>query len=206
MIDDAVPTRIGSGETGRRRRRHDPHRRQRIARAAVEVLRRDGVLALNHRNVAEEADVPLGSTTYHYRRLDDLLAAALQRISDEEIEILEQWQAVCDLDEDLIGGLVDLLVLYCDQRRAMSILEYEVHVLAYRRPIMRELSRRWDRSLNEILRRHMSSADADLVIAMMDGVMLNNLTGDDPLLADWARYCLSKVLPADKPHESRSAV
>jgi TetR/AcrR family transcriptional regulator, regulator of biofilm formation and stress response len=180
----------------RRRRRRDPDRRHRIARAAVEVLHRDGVLALSHRAVAEEADVPLGSTTYHFQGLDDLLAAALEWISDEEIRILDEWQAAWDLDENLIAALVDLLLIYCNQRRAMSILEYEVHVLAYRRPVMRELSRRWDRALNEILSRYMSSADADLVIAMMDGVMLNNLTDDSPLLKDWARFCLAKVVPA----------
>jgi TetR/AcrR family transcriptional regulator, regulator of biofilm formation and stress response len=180
----------------RRRRRRDPDRRHRIARAAVEVLHRDGVLALSHRAVAEEADVPLGSTTYHFQGLDDLLAAALEWISDEEIRILDEWQAAWDLDENLMAALVDLLLIYCNQRRAMSILEYEVHVLAYRRPVMRELSRRWDRALNEILSRYMSSADADLVIAMMDGVMLNNLTVDSPLLKDWARFCLAKVVPA----------
>jgi DNA-binding transcriptional regulator YbjK len=180
----------------RRRRRRDPDRRHRIARAAVEVLHRDGVLALSHRAVAEEADVPLGSTTYHFQGLDDLLAAALEWISDEEIRILDEWQAAWDLDENLMAALVDLLLIYCNQRRAMSILEYEVHVLAYRRPVMRELSRRWDRALNEILSRYMSSADADLVIAMMDGVMLNNLTDDSPLLKDWARFCLAKVVPA----------
>lgn len=198
MIDrtKALPTDSADAKTGHRRRRHDPDRRQRIARAAVDVLHRDGVLALNHRAVAEEADVPLGSTTYHFRGLDDLLTAALERISDEEIRIIDEWQAARDLDEDLIGALVELLLLYCNQRRAMSILEYEIHVLAYRRPIMRELSRRWDRALNGILSRYMSSTDADLVIAMMDGVMLNNLTGDEPLLKDWARYCLVKVLPA----------
>jgi TetR/AcrR family transcriptional regulator, regulator of biofilm formation and stress response len=185
-----------ASSTARRRRRHDPDRRERIARAAVVVLHRDGVLALNHRAVAEEADVPLGSTTYHFQGLDDLLAAALEWISDEEIRILDDWQAARDLKGNLMAALVDLLLIYCNQRRAMSILEYEVHVLAYRRPVMRELSRRWDRALNEVLSRYMSSADADLVIAMMDGVMLNNLTGDEPLAKEWAHYCLAKVVPA----------
>jgi DNA-binding transcriptional regulator YbjK len=159
------------------------------------VLRRDGVLALNHRAVAAEADVPLGSVTYHYRTLDDVLAAALESISDDELQVLNDWQENWDLERDLMASLVALLTLYCNDRRAMSILEYEVHVLAYRRPIMREPSRRWDRALHEILNRYMSSADADLVIAMMDGVMLNNLTDDDPLTAEWAEFCLAKVMP-----------
>lgn len=199
-LETSVATSQNPPETshkhgGQRRRRHDPQRRSRIARAAVAVLRRDGVLALSHRAVAEEADVPLGSTTYHYRNLDDLLAAALECISGEELDVLTDWESRWNLEVDLMDGLVELLMTYCNGRRALSILEYEVHVLAFRRPIMRAPSRRWDRALHRTLSRHVGCTDADLVIAMLDGVMLNNLTENDLLTADWARYCLGKVIP-----------
>ncbi|MGW1284542.1 TetR/AcrR family transcriptional regulator, partial [Streptomyces sp. NPDC002586] len=52
-------------------RRHDPERRQRIIDAAIRVVGRDGIAGLSHRSVAAEADVPLGSTTYHFATLEE---------------------------------------------------------------------------------------------------------------------------------------
>ena len=60
-------------------RRYDPERRQRIIDAAIRVAELKGIAALSHRTVAAEADVPLGSTTYHFAGLDELLVAALDR-------------------------------------------------------------------------------------------------------------------------------
>ncbi|MGO4588851.1 TetR/AcrR family transcriptional regulator [Paenarthrobacter sp. 2TAF44] len=179
----------------RRPRRHDPDRRKRLTQAAAEVLERDGILALNHRAVAAYADVPLGSITYHFDDLDGLLAAALEWISEGELRVLEQWRLSWDLREDLENALVDLVLLYTNDRRDVSILEYEVHVLAYRRPALRPLNQRWEIAFAGILRPHLSEDDIRLVIAMFDGIMLYGLGLDEPLDEGWARASLRKVLP-----------
>ena len=49
-----------------------------IARAVIDVVARHGLRRLTHRKVAEAAGVPLGSTTYHFETLDDLMAAGLR--------------------------------------------------------------------------------------------------------------------------------
>ncbi|MYX24216.1 TetR family transcriptional regulator, partial [Streptomyces sp. SID8380] len=63
-------------------RRYDPDRRQRIIDAAIRVVGRSGIAGLSHRSAAAEADVPLGSTTYHFATLDDLLVAALRQVNE----------------------------------------------------------------------------------------------------------------------------
>lgn len=63
-------------------RRHDPERRERIIEAAIRVVGAHGIAGLSHRSVAAEADVPLGSTTYHFASLDELLVAALRRCNE----------------------------------------------------------------------------------------------------------------------------
>lgn len=188
--------RENRGKTTRRPRRHDPDRRKRLTQAAAEVLKRDGFLALNHRTVAAHADVPLGSITYHFDDLDGLLAAALEWISDGELEVLEQWQHSWDLGRNLEDALVNLVLLYTNTRREMSILEYEVHVLAYRRPEMRSLNQRWEVAFAGLLQPHLSDMEIRLVIAMFDGIMLYGLSLDGPLDEEWARTCLQKVLPS----------
>ena len=54
-----------------RTRRYDPDRKDRILEAALEVIADHGVAGTTHRSIAARADVPLGSTTYHFETLDD---------------------------------------------------------------------------------------------------------------------------------------
>ena len=70
----ADPTRQVRGE----------RRRQAILEAALRLISQHGVGALTHRAVAEEADVPLASTTYYFDSLDELLDGALHLFVDEE--------------------------------------------------------------------------------------------------------------------------
>ncbi|WHP19186.1 hypothetical protein [Cellulomonas sp. ES6] len=51
-------------------------RREQLARAAADLVREQGPAALSHRAVAARAGLPLAATTYYYRGLDDLAAAA----------------------------------------------------------------------------------------------------------------------------------
>ncbi|WP_032796765.1 TetR/AcrR family transcriptional regulator, partial [Streptomyces sp. HCCB10043] len=69
-------------------RRYDPERRTRIIDAALTVIAADGMAGLSHRTVAAEADVPLGSTTYHFASLDELLVAALRRCNENFVQAL----------------------------------------------------------------------------------------------------------------------
>lgn len=64
---------------GRRTRRHDSRRRERVLDAALDVFAEDGVAGITHRKVAARADVPLGSVTYHFASLTDLCTRAFAR-------------------------------------------------------------------------------------------------------------------------------
>ena len=68
------PTRQARGE----------RRRQAILEAALRLISERGVDAVSHRAVAEEAGVPLASTTYYFESLDELLEGALRLFVDEE--------------------------------------------------------------------------------------------------------------------------
>jgi DNA-binding transcriptional regulator YbjK len=132
--------------------------------------------------------------TYHFRDLDALLGAALEWISGEEIRILENWQQRWDLETQLEDALVDLVLLYTNERRLESMLEYEVHILAYRSPSMKDLNTRWERAFTDILAPHLSTTGCELVIAMFDGIMLYGLGRDGPLEEAWARGALRRVI------------
>ena len=51
----------------------DPRRRERILAAALDLIAEEGVAGVSHRKIAARAGVPLGSMTYHFTGIDELL-------------------------------------------------------------------------------------------------------------------------------------
>jgi AcrR family transcriptional regulator len=67
--------------------------RQSIVAATQQVIAREGVGAVSHRSVAQEAGVNLSLTTYYFVDLYDLIAAAFKAFSDGgQGELSDQWQ------------------------------------------------------------------------------------------------------------------
>lgn len=62
---------------------NDPGRRSRILQATLEVITADGVQAATYRRVASHARVPLGSMTYYFRSLEDLIVSAIDSTRSE---------------------------------------------------------------------------------------------------------------------------
>ncbi|MDP9229006.1 MAG: TetR family transcriptional regulator, partial [Actinomycetota bacterium] len=112
-------------------------RRTALIEAAVKLLGEQGRQAVTHRAVAEEAGVPLGSTTYYFDSRDDLLAQALRQISDREIanasETAKRLQAA-EGPEQLADALVDWLVKSVRPGRNLYIAQWELWLEAARRP------------------------------------------------------------------------
>lgn len=64
------------------RRRYDPDRRNRIIEAALDVIEVHGVAGATHRRIAEAANVPLGSMSYHFNGLDEVFVAAVSQLAE----------------------------------------------------------------------------------------------------------------------------
>lgn len=52
--------------------------KNKILTATLEIIKTQGMRAVRHRAVAAEAGVPLGSTTYHFCSIDDLISSAFE--------------------------------------------------------------------------------------------------------------------------------
>ena len=71
-------------------------RRQLLADAAIAVIGGGGMRALTHRAVDTAADVPPGTTSYHFRTRRELLRGVLNRIADISTERLARLQGSPD--------------------------------------------------------------------------------------------------------------
>ena len=169
-------------------RRYDPARRQRIIDAAIRVVADRGIAGLSHRSAAAEADVPLGSTTYHFKTLDDLLVAALRQANAGFVLVPDVW------DGDLAGALARLLGELLAADRGRAELEYELYLAALRRPVLRPIAAQWCEAFAATLAEHTDPVTARALVAVFDGICLQVLLTDIPYDEAYAREVLSRVL------------
>ena len=156
-----------------RARRHDPDRRERIIEACLDVIAERGVAGTSHRQVAAAADVPLGSMTYHFTGMDELLHEAFARFTRSVIEQFEQRMAsAADVDEakQAVACLITDDVF--DTQRDL-VLTHELYTLAARNPSFRDLTNTWMRSSRTALERHFDPVTARLIDAAIEGLTIH---------------------------------
>ncbi|MFF9014266.1 TetR/AcrR family transcriptional regulator [Streptomyces sp. NPDC014870] len=181
-----------------RARRHDPERRQRIVDAALRVVGARGIAGLSHRTVAAEADVPLGSTTYHFASLDELLVAALRQANEGFGRQLRERAALPAMEADLAGTLARLMGEWVGGERTGVELEYELYLAALRRPALRPVAAEWTEAVTQALSRHTDPVTARALVALMDGICLQVLLTGAEYDEAYARAMLARLL-ADRP-------
>ncbi|MFI8823237.1 TetR/AcrR family transcriptional regulator [Streptomyces sp. NPDC053431] len=177
-----------------RPRRHDPDRRERIVDAALRVVGRDGIAGLSHRTVAAEADVPLGSTTYHFASLDELLVAALRRANATFGRTLRDSPELADPDTDLATALARIMGRWLGGDRREAELAYELYLAALRRPALRPVADEWVDEVRTALAGRTDPATARGLVAMTDGLSLMYLLGGHGYEEEYARSMLARVL------------
>ncbi|WP_412078368.1 TetR/AcrR family transcriptional regulator [Streptomyces xanthophaeus] len=176
------------------RRRYDPERRQRIIDAAIRVVGAKGIAGLSHRSVAAEADVPLGSTTYHFKTLDDLLVAALHQANQAFAQAVAASPALADPEADLAEALARLLGECLAGDRSRVELEYELYLAALRRPALRPVAAQWCESVVAALAPRTDPVTARALVAVMDGIGLQVLLTAAEYDEPYAREVLGRVL------------
>lgn len=159
----------------------DPERPDRIARAAIAVIAEHGITGLTHRKVAAAAGVPLGSTTYHFATLDDLLAAALDEAARRSVAKLRAWEEAVDPEADLAVGLADFVVTSICQDRDDTMAEYNLYALALHRPELRQAAVDWDDALSDVLQKRTDPLSGHMLGVFLCGLIMQAVLRDDTL-------------------------
>lgn len=179
-----------------RRVPNDPGRRDRIVDAAYELMRRDGLHTLTHRRIAAHAGVPLGSTTYYFGDLDELVLAAVRRSVAEGRERLREWSAALGPDADarqVCRALAEMSVEHVTTAAARTVLDYELYVAGLRRENLRVESEAWIGLLRAALAEHLDAATADALTAAADGLVLQALLARTPPTVERVEALLRRV-------------
>lgn len=166
-------------------------RRLALLDATVRVIGRGGIAAVDHRAVAAEAGVPLGSTTYYFDSKDDMVARALEHVAEREAERLrgESERGALDVGSDLLPErLADVVIRAWAGDRLTLLAQYELYLESARRPDLRPAAERWDRAYRDLLQHALEllgvpdpSSRARLLCASLDGLLLDHVaTAGDP--------------------------
>ncbi|MGI5199012.1 TetR/AcrR family transcriptional regulator [Streptomyces sp. CA-288835] len=176
-------------------RRYDPDRRRRIIDAAIRVVGAKGIAGLSHRSVAAEADVPLGSTTYHFKTLDELMVAALRQANEGFAKLVAARGALEDPGSDVAAELAGLVGEWLAGDRTGVELEYELYLAALRRPALRPVAAEWCQDLADSIARRTDPVTARALVALLDGICLQVLLTGVEYDEEYARDVLARVIP-----------
>lgn len=176
-------------------RRYDPDRRQRLIDAAIRVVAERGIEGLSHRTAAAEADVPLGSTTYHFATLDELLVAALRQVCGEPGMAVASWREAIAAPRPLADAVTDLLLDSLRDETGRVRLAYELYLAALRRPALRPVAAEWVEAVVTVLsERTGDEASARALLALADGLVLQALLTGWRFERDEVRAALARVV------------
>lgn len=148
---------------------NDPDRRERIVDAALAVIVERGVHDTTHRRIAARAGVPLGSLTYYFDGLSDILEAAFAALSSRLSAGYRDALEAASTPAEAASAVVDLVcgALYpgTDDQRAV----FEMYSYGNFNPAVRELCRDWLAASRENLGLHFTEPTARALDALVEG-------------------------------------
>ena len=147
-------------------------RRSAIVDAALAVARRKGLAAVTVRDVAHEMGTSSGLIHHYFETMDDVLAAAFERVAGEELAETETILAQAGGPVAVLAGFLDS---YAPVGEDWSFqLWLDAWAEAARRPALRQASSRLNLRWAGLLEK-----------AIADGVEAGTFRCDDPTGAAW---------------------
>ncbi|WP_190820139.1 TetR/AcrR family transcriptional regulator [Saccharopolyspora pogona] len=168
------------------RRAKGERRRRAIIDATLRVVARDGVGAVSHRNIAREAEVPPASIAYYFAGIDDLLVATLLESCETLIVEIDRLRGQVRENSDWPRLIAEALASMVRDQRERTVGEYELYLLAARRPALRPAARRWIEVATGFINDGAGGDEPVMraLFAAIDGLLMQALIADEPPTAD----------------------
>lgn len=176
-------------------------RRDLLIDTALEVIVEYGVAGTTHRRIAAAAGVPLGSTTYYFADLHDLLGAAFGRFADEISERFEARLARARTVSEAITEVTGFMLEDFQEPRDLA-LSYELYAYAIRRPAVKCFVEAWFARSQQALARFFDPVTARLVDTFIEGVFTYRGLARESSDTDEIRQALGRLIGID-PSGSR---
>lgn len=192
------------------RQRHPPEvRRRLILEAARRCIAARGLEGTTIREIAKEADISIGTITYHFSGVQDILAEALREASENFTKRFLEEAGSQTGARNRLRYIVDVNLPVDEERRALWRLWLELWAKASRDPALAEVhSERhaYERvAIAEIVdqaveRGELPASDsagfALNFLGLLDGLGLQAVIGDKGVTVETARHALYSMIDA----------
>lgn len=193
MVDDCAADAHPREEP--RPRRSDPHRRNRLIDVTLDVIADVGVAGTTHRRVAARADVPLGSMTYHFASMDELLLEALTRFSEQASTAFRAGLDAATTADEAEAAVVGLITRQHASARDL-VLTHEIYTLAARKPEFRKVTGDWMARDQSMMSQHFDPATARMLNALIEGMVLHAALDTEPHDPELTREAVRRIIHA----------
>ncbi|MER5185280.1 TetR family transcriptional regulator [Streptomyces sp. NPDC002896] len=157
-----------------------PNRRDRILDAALDVVSEQGAIRVTYRKIAAAAGVPLGSVTYYFDDLHQLLTEAYTRLAEAVSQRYRDLLDAARTSEEAQEAVVDIVCGEAWSSERDPLLTYELYAFAARNPELRTVMSNWLQSSREALARHFDPLTARALDALVEGFALHNYFDASP--------------------------
>lgn len=175
-------------------RRVDPDRRDRIIDAALELIAEAGVAGTTHRRIAARADVPLGSMTYHFDSMDELLREAFTRFADRVAERFELRMTAAATRAEAVTAVVDIIHHDVNRSTPELVLTHELYALAARIPFFRSITRDWMARSRAALGLHFAPTTTVQLDALIEGMTIHRAFDAAPSTRSVTLEAVSRIV------------
>ncbi|MFD0004348.1 TetR/AcrR family transcriptional regulator [Streptomyces sp. NPDC127178] len=158
----------------------DPQRRERIIAATLDLIAEEGIARVSHRKIAVRAGVPLGSMTYHFSGMDDLLREAFSRFTDHIVAVFDAHLSAPANPDQARQAVADLVHMLSEGSGRDLVLTQELYTLAARQSAYRELTHEWMRRSRVHLEKHFDPDTARQLDALIEGLTLHRALSRQP--------------------------
>jgi DNA-binding transcriptional regulator YbjK len=179
-------------------RRYDPDRKSRIIDATIDVIAEAGVAGTTHRRIAAVADVPLGSLTYHFAGLDDLLQQAFTRHAERMSPLYEAHFDGVQTRAQLVDAVTDLIHGYAGADQRDWAVAYELYLAALKNPALRTVTESWMRRSRAVLERFIDPVTARGVDALIEGLVIHMTLSTATFSRADTRAIISRLLGVEQ--------
>ena len=164
-----------------------------LREAALTVASEFGVKGITHRRVAAAAEVALGSLSYHYENIDELMFEAFAEwVTRMTSRFRPMFDAATDQESLVAAVLHHLDVMYGNPRD--RILLFEIYAQSVRDPAYHRLVEDWSVSTREALQRLYSAETSQRLEAVWEGIGVQLVMGGSLSSAEEAEPLIRLVL------------
>ncbi|MDX1755621.1 MAG: TetR family transcriptional regulator C-terminal domain-containing protein [Marinobacter sp.] len=196
-------------------------RRVQILEATLRIAAKEGIRGIKHRSVAKEAGVPLASTTYYFKDINELISDAFTLFAEKAQENLDQFYGMVNMVLDgtppetlkrggegrpqLARRLAAIVTAYLGEQithRKDEVLAEQVFLMeALRDPDLAQLARQhrtaWVSGLEYLLQRLDSQSprrDAALLVSVVLGLGYDGLLYEGEYQAQYLSETVERML------------